>query len=93
MISGEIASEIIEDQLRQLEEEGIDPNDVNLLYNYLCTERDRRLGTCPKCGKKLKHFSGLEKISSFLYCIVCNDIMYNYNREPIGIIIAERRTK
>ena len=31
---------------------------------------------CPKCGAQLGYFSGLEKIPSYLFCPVCNDIAY-----------------
>jgi hypothetical protein len=43
-----------------------------------------RQGYCPKCGKKLNSFSGLEHIPSFLYCPKCNDTMFADTGEVIG---------
>lgn len=32
---------------------------------------------CPECGKEMHYFSGLESIPEGLYCLVCNDAIYD----------------
>ena len=38
---------------------------------------------CPKCGKELDYFTGLEHIPAFEYCSDCNDTAYNEEGEVI----------
>jgi uncharacterized protein YbaR (Trm112 family) len=51
-----------------------------------CPVADDERKACPKCGEPLAHFSGLEKIPSYLYCPSCNDTAYAEDGSVIGLL-------
>ncbi len=39
---------------------------------------------CPKCGELLFHFSGLENIPAYYYCVECLDLAFDEDGNVIA---------
>ena len=42
--------------------------------------------TCPKCGKRLVRFSGVERIRDFWFCPRCVNAAYDENGEILFLL-------
>jgi hypothetical protein len=55
------------------------PHKVETPKNRKRTKEFNPLEFCPKCHARLLHFSGLEKVSDYFYCAICEDVAYDYD--------------
>ena len=49
------------------------------VYNRKRTKEFNPIEFCPKCRARLLHFSGLGKVPEYLYCVICEDVAYDYD--------------